>query len=914
MAAQAANGILLKSGGDRVPNRIKVLEVELNAAPEPLGDLEGYKALRVLVRLHGDPVGHVEVPLLSGVPYTAADLRRLILRRLTRPILRRHLVNRLEAPLPAGGVDLDELLETARPSAAPDDAAPLVTVAVCTRDRAEDLRLCLDALMRTDYPRLDVLIVDNAPTSDATERLVRDHYPQVRYAHEPRPGLDWARNRAIQEARGEIIAYTDDDVVVDPSWVSALVEAFRDSHVMAVTGLTVPYELESEAQVLFERYGGFGRGYRRRYWRMPGSETRHLLEYLGGGRYGAGANMAFRRSIFKRIGYFDPALDVGTVTNGGGDTEIFFRVLKEGHTLVYEPGALVRHRHRKEFSRLRKQMVDNSIGLYSYLVRTALAYPETRLGVLWFGVWWFWRWNVRRLLASLIRPPHGPRELIFTEMWYSLVGLGRYQKARRAAERIASDQPYPRFPPPVPAAPRQHEPAVRASVGVWIVELGGSLNALEDVDSHTAVRVFATCHGEFVGFANVQNLRCPVDVSQLREALADQIGHMLLRRERGQSDSALWADVRAALERRYLPPSDGAREMDARLPGHANVSIVIPTYDRPQDLRACLLSVMRQATARSLEIIVVDNHPVSGLTPPVVAEFPGVVLLDEARRGRAYASNTGFAAASGEIIVSIDDDMEAPPGWLENLVAPFVRPDVVAVTGNTLPFELDTRAQQLFEDYGGFWRGVQRWQADGEWLESFRRRAVPTWKLGGMGNAAFRANVLTHPQIGQMDEALGAGMPTGTGEDIYFFYKLLRAGYAIAYEPSAYAWHKHRRDMRDLRAQIYSYSKGHVAYHLMTLLRDRDLRAAGYVAVWLPRWHLRQLARYAKRRLLFRRRYPIGLILTEICGNLAGPWVLWRSYRLVKRQGRSKAYVPVARRTALADAPRIVGCDARTTT
>ena len=74
---------------------------------------------------------------------------------------------------------------------------------------------------------------------------------------------------------------------------------------------------------------------------------RAATQHGGAGMFGTGANMAYRRSLFDKIGYFDPALDVGTATNGGGDLEMFFRVLKEGYVLVYEPRAVVRHRHRR---------------------------------------------------------------------------------------------------------------------------------------------------------------------------------------------------------------------------------------------------------------------------------------------------------------------------------------------------------------------------------------------------------------------------------------------------------------------------------------------------------------------------------------------------------------------------------------
>jgi glycosyltransferase involved in cell wall biosynthesis len=268
---------------------------------------------------------------------------------------------------------------------------------------------------------------------------VRGSYPQVRYVCEPRPGLNWARNRAIAEARGEIIAYTDDDVVVDRGWVRALARVFaEEAEVMAVTGLVVPLELETEAQRLFEQYGGFGRGFERKWYRPDGeSGERAATRHGGAGKFGTGANMAFRRSLFERIGGFDPALDVGTVTNGGGDLEMFFRVLKEGHTLVYEPSALVRHRHRRDYAQLRTQIINNGVGFHAYLVRSALTYKDERWALIRLGLWQLWWWNIRRLLIPVAHPDRLPRDLILGELRGSLIGLGRYLKARRTAARIA---------------------------------------------------------------------------------------------------------------------------------------------------------------------------------------------------------------------------------------------------------------------------------------------------------------------------------------------------------------------------------------------------------------------------------------------------------------------------------------------
>jgi O-antigen biosynthesis protein len=227
-------------------------------------------------------------------------------------------------------------------------------------------------------------------------------------------------------------------VVVDAGWVRALAQVFaEEAAVMAVTGLVVPYELETEAQCFFEEYGGFGRGFERKWYRVDRQSGSQLAEYIRTGRFGTGANMAYRRCLFDWIGGFDPALDVGTVTNGGGDLEMFFRVMREGHTLVYEPNALVRHRHRRDYAQLRTQITNFGVGFCAYLVRNALAYPAQRLAIVCFGLWWLWRRHIRRLLISLIRPTLFPRDLILAELCGSFIGLVRYQRARRAAANIA---------------------------------------------------------------------------------------------------------------------------------------------------------------------------------------------------------------------------------------------------------------------------------------------------------------------------------------------------------------------------------------------------------------------------------------------------------------------------------------------
>jgi GT2 family glycosyltransferase len=433
------------------------------------------------------------------------------------------------------------------------------------------------------------------------------------------------------------------------------------------------------------------------------------------------------------------------------------------------------------YERLATQLTNNGIGFYSHLVRSAKAFPDERGNAFRLGLWWFWWWNMRRLAKSYIRPGQFPRELIVGELRGSITGLRRYQQARRNAKRIAkATAEYG----PVATLTRKQKPA-RAPKKRDAVRI-----AVRAIDVAEPLRTIGK----------------PLRPERLREELASQLPAALFHDSQSINSWKGWTDARQAIAERLLPPPRSDESAPLTLPDDVSVSVVVATCDRPEDLRNCLTSLTAQQTQRPVEVIVVDNRPGSGLTLPVVAEFPGVRIIEEPIAGLSYARNAGIASSTGDIIVATDDDVTMPPIWLEALIAPFARADVMVVTGNTLPLELDTPAQQLFEQYGGLGRGYTRLEANSTWLNFYRRRAAPTWELGATANAAFRASIFADPRIGMIDETLGAGSPTGCSEDTYVFYKVLRAGYTLVYEPNAYVWHRHRRDIEALKSQLYSYS------------------------------------------------------------------------------------------------------------
>jgi glycosyltransferase involved in cell wall biosynthesis len=260
-----------------------------------------------------------------------------------------------------------------------------MTVVVATRDRPESLLRTLTSLADLDHERCDVVVVDSAPSDGRTRELLEasSEWPwPLRYVRTFRPGLAVAHNSALPWVTGEAVAFTDDDVVVDRHWLSALAAGFAEDDVQCVTGLLVPAELETPAQLWVEQGGGYGRGFATRRYSMREPDGTALFPFAAG-RFGSGANMAFRTEWLARTGGFDPVTGAGTVARGGDDLVAFASVVLSGGALVYEPAAVVRHWHRREYQGLRRQAFGYGVGLGAYLAATlwrdpALALPMAR--------------------------------------------------------------------------------------------------------------------------------------------------------------------------------------------------------------------------------------------------------------------------------------------------------------------------------------------------------------------------------------------------------------------------------------------------------------------------------------------------------------------------------------------------------
>jgi len=218
-----------------VPTR--VLDVEITRKLTDLVVQDCHSAL-VLFRLHGRPLGWGTSRVTDG--------------RLDVPGLARQFVQEQAwcCALPLAeravhGSRAPRTLDATSLLASPPQrlsSGPLVTVAVRSRTRASGLRPCLDSLLRLDYSSLDLVLIDASDDCRQVEALVRDQYPRIRYSHAR--GLGTSSRRAVAECRGDILAVTGGDAVVDEQWGSALVNVFlADPEAMTVSGLVLPPSL-----------------------------------------------------------------------------------------------------------------------------------------------------------------------------------------------------------------------------------------------------------------------------------------------------------------------------------------------------------------------------------------------------------------------------------------------------------------------------------------------------------------------------------------------------------------------------------------------------------------------------------------------------------------------------------------------
>jgi GT2 family glycosyltransferase len=340
---------------DFTPQWSGQIELTAPALPERLLDSDGnpLEQARVLIRAGGTPLGFIQLDSPDG---------RLELDRV------------VESAVAAFGSAIEQAM--ADPLWSRDSDEQPVTVVVCTHNRTGGAGRTLESLLGLRHQNVEIIVVDNAPAEDSTRTLVERYArrdQRVRYVREDRAGLSRARNRGLREAGGEFIAFTDDDVCVDPLWINGLLRGFdRTTDVACVTGLVASASLSRPAEQYFDRRVWWSSSCEARIFTAERHAGQSPMHPYSAGVFGTGANFAASVSALRALGGFDECLGAGSPTQGGEDLDMFVRLIMAGHALSYEPSALVWHEHRIDDVSLRRQMYAYGLGLTAYITKHML--------------------------------------------------------------------------------------------------------------------------------------------------------------------------------------------------------------------------------------------------------------------------------------------------------------------------------------------------------------------------------------------------------------------------------------------------------------------------------------------------------------------------------------------------------------
>jgi glycosyltransferase involved in cell wall biosynthesis len=283
----------------------------------------------------------------------------------------------------------------------------------------------LHSVLAQSFTDLDVIVVDDGST-DHTAQIVESLVQKdgrVSLVVQPNGGVTAARNAGIAVARGEWLAFLDANDIWYPQKLERQLQSFQQSD--RSVGLVYCWF------ALIRETSDFAGGYIA--FTFCGNVTPALtyLNFIGN----ASAPL-IRRSAIEAVGGFDIALDTGKPLPGGGDLDMFYRIIRAGHALVYEPRFLVFHQHRQTLPQLHRQYWSWGLGLMAFIVKSCQSDPTLRLQHLRLIGWWF-KYQLGRLKRCLRGRYPLPPAMILVELWGGLQGLcGEYGRSQLRMKQL----------------------------------------------------------------------------------------------------------------------------------------------------------------------------------------------------------------------------------------------------------------------------------------------------------------------------------------------------------------------------------------------------------------------------------------------------------------------------------------------
>lgn len=654
------------------------------------------------------------------------------------------------------------------------------SVIVCANssDRYPQLLAAVGSVLEQSHPPAEIVVViDHNP--DLLGRTRRRFPDLVVEENAGPPGLSGARNTGTALARGDIVAYLDDDAEADPGWLDAMTAHFARPEVLGVSGFAEPRWAVDRPRWWPDEFD----------W-VIGCSYRGLPVTAAPVRNLMGCAMALRRDVVTSAGGFDTGLGrTGSGAAGCEETELCIRAaeLFPSGVFLHEPAARVRHQVPASRSTLRyfrsrcfaegvsKRLVARRTGAgtglaseYTYTTRTLPA-------------------GVARHVASALRgDAAGVLRAITIGVGLGATVTGFLSAHLRSTREAGTAAGLPPVDPVLPLVIDLSEPPRPLPAG----PAGGTYSRawcllLED---------------------GAPVMECDIALDGTETTTAD------------------------LLTRVEAPVTGGAghrRPAGERGRTRADTTVVVATRGRPALLAECLDSIA-DGTIVPGRVVVVDNARPDDKTEELLTRYlmPGstVEYVREDRPGLAHAHNAALAQVHTDLVAFTDDDVWVHDRWLDNITRAFDDdPTTACVTGMIAPRELDTLAQQWVEAQGVYSKGLRSRVFD----NAVNRADNPMFPyaagtFGSGANMAFRTDFLR--AIGGFDGALGTGTVTKGGDDLAVFYDVIRHGGRLTYAPSAIVLHPHHRDYAALKRQVYGYGAG-LGAHLTRCIIDEP-RAA----------------------------------------------------------------------------------------
>lgn len=283
-----------------------------------------------------------------------------------------------------------------------------LSVIIATRNRAASLRVTLDRIFAQKFSgqyEYEIIVVNNASTDD-TEEVIRTHPAtrdgRLRYVLESRRGLSLARNAGLAVAAGEVIAFTDDDILVAENWLDEIYREFSADPELGLLG----------GRVLLAHPG-------LQPIAIVENEERLCIEGTDHLAFAIGANMVFRREVFEKVGNFDVRLGAGCFHAGSDDTDMIYRALRAGFRALYAPNVVVYHAHdRRTIEQAVSLEFNYGKGGGGFVMKHILEGDLHALRMMY--------WNIYHLLTSRRRAAaHSPelRQRVRANLRGYLIGL-----------------------------------------------------------------------------------------------------------------------------------------------------------------------------------------------------------------------------------------------------------------------------------------------------------------------------------------------------------------------------------------------------------------------------------------------------------------------------------------------------------